>query len=108
MSKKESPKMQELGPKRYYQTLEKINKDYDKYKAGKRNPKTGEYYNEIHFTDPRKKKFSNTASIGYLPCINKECTEWFSINKRTQALICSKCGTLNVFSKEQKEELERQ
>jgi len=107
MSTKEPALKQELGPKRYKQKVEEANAFYDKNMAGKRNPKTGEYYHPINFNDPTKSKFGHSTTLAFVGCKNKHCDEYFSLNRRTRAIICSKCKTLNTFSKELIEELER-
>lgn len=92
MSKKEPPLMQELGRKKYFEKVEKANKHYDNYKAGKRDPKTGEYYNPISFTNPTKQKFSGVLAIGSIVC--EKCLAEYPINRRTFCIICSNCKNL--------------
>ena len=105
---KEPPLMQKLGRKKYMQQIEKCNKFYDDHMAGKRNRKTGEYYNEVHYTDPSKPKYNigGGASIGYVPCKTEECDEYLSLKRTTRAKICSKCGKMNDWSREEVEEIE--
>lgn len=96
MSKKpkESPKLQELGPKKYYQKLEKMNKFYDQHMAGKRDPKTGIFYNKIDYSNPDKSK-----NLGGRPLVSFECLSGcgsvISINTTTVCIICDRCKTLH-------------
>ena len=105
MTKKENSLHQELGTKKYREKVEAANKFYDKYKAGKTDPKTGEYYNPISFSNPNARKFKLGLSIGEVQCINEQCDYVFSIRRTTRAVICPVCKTLNSFSKEEIEEL---
>ena len=94
MAKKETKLEQELGPKKYKQKIERENTFYDKYKAGRVDPKTGIKYNEIFFSDPNKKSIK-VKSIGATPCLNPECDNYFSIGRTTVIVLCSTCSTLH-------------
>lgn len=87
---KESALKQDLGPKKYQEKVDKANAFYDKYKAGKTDPKTGEYYHPISFTDPTKSKIS-TKSVGYFPCPNMECDNGISVKRSTVGVQCFGC-----------------
>jgi hypothetical protein len=91
---KESKGIQELGPKKYYEKIKKENDFYDKYKAGKRDPKTGEYYHKIDFKDPRKKNYLGKTA-GAVACVY--CDNWFEVSTSTTAVICSNCRKLNFI-----------
>lgn len=82
----ESALKQELGPKKYYQKIEKANKEYDLYKAGKRDPKTGVFYHDINFSKPGAKKLG--ASLGSIEC---DCGNALSISVTTVMVQCSLC-----------------
>lgn len=96
MSKdKESPAMQEMGPKRYRKMVEDNSRAYDKYKAGKRDPKTGEIFRNISTTDPNKKT-SFGQSAGYAEC--SSCEEPFAVKTSTVVVICGKCGKAHTIN----------
>lgn len=104
------PLRDEVSPKKYKQLVEKENKRYDKYMAGKRDPKTGVYYNHIHYSDPRlpKYKFSKNSlseTIGYIKC--SECGEDLSVGENSMGKCCLYCGEYNEFSVEFKEKLRK-
>lgn len=104
MGRREPPLMQEIGPKKYYERVKKANADYDKYKAGKVNPKTGEYY---HFLGAVKKsKNLGGSTLGFVECITEGCDNYFAVKRNTVSIICRKCNTLNSFSSQLKKELE--
>lgn len=105
--KKESPKQQELGPKRYKEMVERENKFYDNYKAGKRDPKTGQYYNPISFSDPRLSKVKTGGSIACVPCVTEGCENWLDVKRTTRAIICRSCKKMNSWTKEEVEQLEK-
>lgn len=96
---KESINAQELGPKKYRDKIEKSNKFYDKYKAGKRDPKTGEFYHNIDFKNPCLKR-NLGATAGTVKCFN--CDNFFDITTNTKVVICSRCKKLNyvVFNRD--------
>jgi hypothetical protein len=104
---KESPKMQELGPKKYYEKLEKINKHYDDHMAGKRDPKTGELYHPISYTDPSKPKYAFSAKGAsiYVPCKTDGCDNVMGLKRTTRTIICSKCKKLISWERDEIEEL---
>jgi hypothetical protein len=89
MSKRESPLMQELGPKKFYQKVDRENAFYDKYKAGKIDPKTGIKNKEIFFEDPRKSKISSGSTINSFPC--PYCLTPKEVTRRLAGVICSEC-----------------
>lgn len=89
MAKKESPRFQELGPKKYYSELEKQNKFYDKYKAGKKDPKTGEFYHKIDFENPGKSKLGHSKFIADFKCLN--CDTYLTVRRNTAGIICPSC-----------------
>ena len=91
---RESKGLQELGPKKYFDKIKKANDFYDKYKAGKRDPKTGEYYHHIDFSDPNKKNYLG-KSAGAVECVH--CGDWFEVSTSTAAVICSNCRKLNYI-----------
>lgn len=103
VNKKEPPLLQEIGPKKYKEKIHKASEFYDKYKAGKTDPKTGEYYR--HFNQKPTDTLSS-STLGYLECINDNCNNYFKITRNTSIIICSKCNTLNSISKENKKLLE--
>lgn len=105
---KEPPKMQDMGPKKYKQMIEKQNKFYDEHKAGKRDRKTGEYYYNISTTDPRKSKSLGGSFCGYMECKTEECDEVFTLKSTTSGIICSKCKKFISFSKEDKEQAKKE
>jgi hypothetical protein len=91
----------EMGDKKYKAMVEKSNKDYDKYKAGKRNPKTGEYYYHLDSRDPNKPLYSFSSScvsefIAEVKC--KGCDEMIPVSENTSRKICLYCNELNFFS----------
>jgi hypothetical protein len=105
---KESPLRAELGDKKYNEKVEKVNKFYDRYKAGKRDPKTGEYYHHISATDPSKPKYSFSNSclsvtIGHVKC--QKCKAKMSVGSNSLGKFCLYCGGYNYFSAEMKDEL---
>lgn len=107
---KESPKCQEMGPKKYGEYIRKQNAFYDKYKAGKKDPKTGEYYHHISGKDPSKPSitYSNSGvstTIGYVKC--KECEADLWVGSNSVGRICLYCAEYNYFSIEMKDELKR-
>lgn len=94
-SRPESPKMQEMGPKRYRKMIEDNHKFYDKYKAGKTDPVTGVYYHDISFRNPNKR--TNTGPVvGEVPCFY--CDNPISIKRSTVSVICGNCHKNNVIS----------
>ena len=109
MSKrKESPLRAEMGDKKFDAMVEKKNREYDRYKAGKRDPKTGEYYHHISTEDPRKPKISlNTRCVcedlGHVKCSG--CKEKISVTSSSRVKVCLFCGSDNFFSNELKENL---
>ena len=107
---KESPALQELGPKKYRERMEKANKDYDKYKAGKKNPKTGEFYHHIDLNDPRiPKHYGNSSlseTLGYTPC--EHCGEKISVGAISSGKCCLYCGEYMFFSTELKDKLRQE
>lgn len=84
----ENIKRQEMGPRRYRDMIERTNREYDTYKKGKRNPKTGEYYYDISFNKPRKYNFGQ--SLGFIDC--PFCDNYFEVRTSTRGIICSKCN----------------
>lgn len=82
---------QELGPKKYQDKVDKANAFYDKYKAGKRDPKTGVYYHPISFTDPRKSKIGSGSSVGCFACPNPNCDHGISVKRTTAGVLCAGC-----------------
>ena len=96
--------MQELGPKKYKQMIEKQNKFYDEHKAGKRDRKTGEYFHHIHATDPRKTKSLGGSFCGYIECKTEDCDEVFTVKTTSGGIICNKCKKFISFSKEEKDQ----
>lgn len=93
--------MQEIGPVKYKKMVEDNSRSYDKYKAGKRDPKTGEFYHHIGFDKP--KKTSCGQDLGYIDC--PHCDNYFNVKTSTVGIICSKCGKFVSFeyNKETKE-----
>lgn len=89
---KEPKLLQELGPKKYRQKMESTNKFYDNHMAGKRNPKTGELYHHISFTDPNKRTNTGKA-VGEVECAG--CGYVFSVKRSSVMIICSHCKQLN-------------
>lgn len=89
MSKKECALMQELGPKKFYDKVDKANAFYDKYKAGKVDPKTGIKNKEISFTDPRKSKLPSSPTLTCFPC--PHCLAHKEVTRRMAGVICSEC-----------------
>lgn len=106
MGRREPKLLQEIGPKKYKEKVRKSSEFYDKYKAGKTDPKTGEYYH--HLGPVVKPKVLGGATIGYVKCVNDSCDNYFAINRSTACAICSKCNTLNSFSNELKLKLEQE
>jgi hypothetical protein len=104
MSVREPKLLQEIGPKKYKEKVRKASEFYDKYKAGKTDPKTGEYYN--HFNSGPKSSNINSVSIGQIKCSTDQCTNYLSIKRTTCMIICSKCSKLNTISKEDIKTLE--
>jgi len=105
---KDTPLRAEMGDKKYFKMIEKQNQHYDKYKAGRRDPKTGMYYHEISGTDPNKSIVSTSAScvshtIGEVPCI--KCGELITVGSNSARKCCLYCGELNSFSSELKDRL---
>jgi hypothetical protein len=98
MSTREPKLLQEIGPKKYKEKIRKASEFYDKYKAGKTDPKTGEYYN--HFTSKPSGSKISSVSIGQLKCSTEGCNNFFSIKRTTCMVICSKCNKLNSISKQ--------
>lgn len=90
MSKRESRRLQELGPKKYYSEVERHNKFYDNHMAGKTNPKTGDYYHAINFKDPNKKKGLGSRYFTTVPC--EQCGTPLSLTTKTAAIICASCN----------------
>jgi len=88
MAKKESPKMQEMGPKKYKAMQEKSFKFYDEHKVGKRDPKTGEVFRSINFSNPNKPKQKSLTSF---ECFG--CGEGLSITRSTIRTSCGRCQT---------------
>lgn len=88
--------MQELGPKKYRKLQEESFKNYDKYKAGKTDPKTGVYYNTIDFGNPASKKNSAMNMAGCLisdfRCPSEGCDNWLTVRRNTAGICCSKCN----------------
>jgi len=84
---KESPLMQELGPRKYNKLIQDNSTQYDKFKAGKRDPKTGEYFRHIGFDKPKDSKFGQ--DLGFLDC--PYCDNYFQVRSSTAGIICSKC-----------------
>ena len=107
---KESPALQELGPKKYRERMEKANKEYDKYKAGKRDPKTGDYYHHVDFKDPRiPKNYGNSALtevLGYTPC--GHCGNEISVGALSNGKCCLYCGEYVFFDTELKDKLKKE
>lgn len=95
MGKPESKMCQEMGPKKFYEKVEKANKFYDDHKAGKRDPKTGHYYNHINWTDPRKKTKLG-SSLCTIECL--KCGSHLPINTTTVIIICSQCKHMHKVS----------
>lgn len=100
MAEKESQKFQEMGPKKYKAELERQNKLYDKYKAGTRDPKTGDYYYHIGVKPPRKGKTGR--DLGSIEC--PICSNCLSIQTSTVAIICSNCSTYISFNYDKEKE----
>lgn len=96
MSERESPLKQQIGPKKYQQIVEKNAKFYDNYKAGKTDPKTGEFYHHISGNDPNKIKKLGGNSYGSIQCIS--CDNYFSITRATACIICNHCKKLNKIT----------
>lgn len=97
MSDKESPKIQEMGLKKYKQMIEKENKFYDQYKAGRKDPKTGQYYYNISTKNPlAKTKLGRDA--GCIECLN--CGYTLSISTATVIIICSQCKSYHIISRD--------
>lgn len=88
---KESPKAQEMGPKKYKKMVEDSHKFYDKYKAGRTDPKTGVYYNEISLTKPKSKSVSGCI-IKEFQCFSKDCGNYMTVRRNTAGICCSKCN----------------
>lgn len=82
---------QELGDKKYNQLVEKENKFYDNYKAGKRDPKTGQFYYNIDFKDPRKKTIPQKTIDGFY-C--STCNIGLPLSRTTYMIQCTRCKTL--------------
>ena len=100
---RESPLMQEMGPKKYKKMVEKSDKFYDKYKAGRRDPKTGEFYYHIGVKPPRDKEIkTNYLDLGKIPC--PKCGSMVEVSNISCGKICF-CGELVFFSMELKEKL---
>lgn len=86
----ESPLKQELGPKKYYERVDKANRDYDKYKAGKTDPKTGVFYRPISFTNPNKGAVHG-SNLGCYPC--PKCSAALGLKSSTLIIQCRTCHT---------------
>ena len=84
---RESKLLQELGPKKYNKMVEESNKNYDKYRAGKVDPKTGIRNKEISFTDPRKSKI-DSPSLCSIEC---ECGRCLNLTRHTVTVTCGMC-----------------
>ena len=89
MAKKEPPMMQQLGPKKYYEKVDKAAKFYDQHKAGKRDPKTGEFYHNISFTAP-KAPTKVGQTLGEIEC--NGCKRPLTIRTSTICVSCSNCA----------------
>lgn len=92
--KKEPPLMQEIGPKKYYEKIDAAHKFYDKYKAGRRDPKTGEYYHHISFSDPNAKRTVTGQSLCQIEC--HDCGNPLSVRTSTVCITCG-CGCYHSF-----------
>ncbi len=92
MSVKESPLCQEIGPKKYKERIEKSNKFYDEFKAGKKDPKTGQFYYHIHGKNPLLKTKLG-VNDGCVEC--GKCKYPLGITTSTSCIICSQCNTLH-------------
>lgn len=90
----DSPLKQELGSKKYQEKVDAANKFYDTYKAGKRDPKTGVYYNQISFTDPRKSKVGSGTSLGCFQCPTENCSGSIIVKRTTVYSTCLSCKKL--------------
>ena len=105
---KDTPLRAEMGDKKYNSMIERQNKFYDKYKAGKRDPKTGEYYYHISGTDPSnpKRVFSSkclSEELGRVKCTG--CETMLSVTSSSRVKVCLFCGADNYFSNEFKDAL---
>jgi hypothetical protein len=108
MSEKEPPLMQQLGRKKYKEQVEKCNKFYDDHMAGKRNPKTGDYYYPISYSDPSKPKFGNLRArpeetLGYITCRNKNCNQPVRVSGVSRGITCW-CGEAYIWTDDDKAE----
>lgn len=106
---KESPLKQTIGPKKYEERVRKAWDFYDKYKAGKTDPKTGIYYNHIDFTGKNQPKIINstvpTPEIGHLTC---SCGARIPINKHIMSYSCLGCFERYFFTQEFRSYVESQ
>lgn len=104
---KESIKEQELGPKKYKKKVEEMNRQYDKYKAGTRDSKTGEYYYHIGVKPPRNSNGIKIEFIdlGYIKC--EFCGSNILVSQHSKGKCCLQCGNYTFFTDELKEELLR-
>lgn len=89
---KESKLLQELGPKKYYKKVEDANKFYDKYKAGKRDPKTGEVFRDISYSNPNKQT-NLGRPLGCIECLS--CNEPLNVKTSTVSIICGRCRCMH-------------
>jgi hypothetical protein len=100
---RESPLMQEMGPKKYNRMVEKSDKFYDKYKAGRRDPKTGDFYYHIGVKPPRTSDIkSNYEGLGVIAC--PKCGKSIEVSNNSNGKVCF-CGELIFFTTELKESL---
>lgn len=97
MAERESPLCQELGPKKFTEKVEKANKFYDNYKAGKRDPKTGEFYYHIHGKNPLLKTKLG-RNDGCISCGG--CEIGLGVTTSTAIVICTRCGTYHEIKRD--------
>jgi len=100
--------MQDMGPKKYREMVQKENSFYDKHKAGKKDPKTGQYYHHISTTDPRLAKSTSGTLCGYLECKTENCNEYYRVSSNSAGYICNKCGKYISITKEDKVKVEKE
>lgn len=77
MAERETPRRQEMGPKKYREWIHK--------RAAHESQKNLPF----EISKPKKEKPLNT----YYTC--KKCDTGFFVGEETIVVICSKCGTLN-------------
>jgi hypothetical protein len=77
--------------------VEDNHKFYDKYKAGKTDPKTGVFYNDISFKKPKTAGCSG-AFVTHFECFTEDCNNVMTIRRNTAGIGCSTCKKWHSIS----------